>query len=155
MTQTFRIAAIPGDGIGKEVMPEGVRVLEAARRAGSRNTLRSVNAADISDTTGSPLRSGISTSPIARRPRQIGLIIGWSGLAVESAELRLVPRSTVGLDEDGAFRSRVNPAMLDQLEELTDADADDVAAADQRDAHAPVRAGHTILRQGRRGVRGG
>jgi tartrate dehydrogenase/decarboxylase/D-malate dehydrogenase len=25
-----RIAAIPGDGIGKEVMPEGLRVLEAA-----------------------------------------------------------------------------------------------------------------------------
>src|SRR5688572_28746413 len=28
----FRIAVIPGDGIGKEVMPEGVRVLEAAGR---------------------------------------------------------------------------------------------------------------------------
>ena len=25
----YRIAAIPGDGIGKEVMPEGIRVLEA------------------------------------------------------------------------------------------------------------------------------
>lgn len=25
-----RIAVIPGDGIGKEVMPEGVRVMEAA-----------------------------------------------------------------------------------------------------------------------------
>ena len=32
MTKTFRIAAIPGDGIGKEVMPEGLRVLEAAAR---------------------------------------------------------------------------------------------------------------------------
>ena len=32
------------------------------------------------------------------------------------------------LDEDGAFRSRVNPAMLEQLEELTDADADAVRA---------------------------
>ena len=30
--KTYRIAAIPGDGIGKEVMPEGVRVLEAAAR---------------------------------------------------------------------------------------------------------------------------
>lgn len=28
----LRIAAIPGDGIGKEVMPEGLRVLEAAAR---------------------------------------------------------------------------------------------------------------------------
>jgi tartrate dehydrogenase/decarboxylase/D-malate dehydrogenase len=32
MTKTLRIAAIPGDGIGKEVMPEGLRVLEAAAR---------------------------------------------------------------------------------------------------------------------------
>ena len=30
MGKTFRIAAIPGDGIGKEVMPEGLRVLESA-----------------------------------------------------------------------------------------------------------------------------
>ena len=30
MTPIFRIAAIPGDGIGKEVMPEGLRVVEAA-----------------------------------------------------------------------------------------------------------------------------
>ena len=29
---TFRIAVIPGDGIGKEVIPEGLRVLEAAGR---------------------------------------------------------------------------------------------------------------------------
>jgi len=32
MTPTFRIALIPGDGIGKEVMPEGVRVIQAAAR---------------------------------------------------------------------------------------------------------------------------
>jgi tartrate dehydrogenase/decarboxylase/D-malate dehydrogenase len=30
MTETLNIALIPGDGIGMEVMPEGVRVLEAA-----------------------------------------------------------------------------------------------------------------------------
>ncbi|MFZ5549073.1 MAG: tartrate dehydrogenase [Pseudomonadota bacterium] len=30
MTKTYRIAVIPGDGIGKEVMPEAVRVLKAA-----------------------------------------------------------------------------------------------------------------------------
>ncbi|MGB3274168.1 MAG: tartrate dehydrogenase [Xanthobacteraceae bacterium] len=30
--KTYRIAVIPGDGIGKEVMPEGLRVLEAAAR---------------------------------------------------------------------------------------------------------------------------
>ncbi|CAH0303340.1 D-malate dehydrogenase [decarboxylating] [Massilia sp. Bi118] len=30
MTQVFKIAAIPGDGIGKEVLPEGLKVLAAA-----------------------------------------------------------------------------------------------------------------------------
>src|SRR5579859_2583806 len=30
--RTFHIAVIPGDGIGKEVVPEGIRVLEAAGR---------------------------------------------------------------------------------------------------------------------------
>jgi tartrate dehydrogenase/decarboxylase/D-malate dehydrogenase len=30
--KTFEIAVIPGDGIGKEVVPEGIRVLEAAGR---------------------------------------------------------------------------------------------------------------------------
>jgi tartrate dehydrogenase/decarboxylase/D-malate dehydrogenase len=30
MARTYKIAVIPGDGIGKEVMPEGLRVLEAA-----------------------------------------------------------------------------------------------------------------------------
>lgn len=32
MTKTHKIAVIAGDGIGKEVMPEGVRVLDAAAR---------------------------------------------------------------------------------------------------------------------------
>ncbi|MFT4192427.1 MAG: tartrate dehydrogenase [Comamonas sp.] len=32
MTRPFQIAVIPGDGIGKEVMPEGVRVIQAAAR---------------------------------------------------------------------------------------------------------------------------
>ena len=32
MTQAFKIALIPGDGIGKEVLPEGVRVLDAAAK---------------------------------------------------------------------------------------------------------------------------
>ena len=30
MSRTYRIAAVPGDGIGKETVPEGLRVLEAA-----------------------------------------------------------------------------------------------------------------------------
>jgi tartrate dehydrogenase/decarboxylase/D-malate dehydrogenase len=44
MTPTFRIAAIAGDGIGKEVMPEGLRVLEAAaERYGFALELRQVD----------------------------------------------------------------------------------------------------------------
>jgi tartrate dehydrogenase/decarboxylase/D-malate dehydrogenase len=35
MNKSHRIAVIPGDGIGKEVMPEGLRVLEAVGRAHS------------------------------------------------------------------------------------------------------------------------
>jgi tartrate dehydrogenase/decarboxylase/D-malate dehydrogenase len=30
--ESYTIAVIPGDGIGKEVVPEGIRVLEAAAR---------------------------------------------------------------------------------------------------------------------------
>ena len=29
MKKTYRVAVIPGDGIGKEVVPEGMRVLDA------------------------------------------------------------------------------------------------------------------------------
>ena len=32
MQKRYRIAVIPGDGIGKEVVPEGLRALEAAGR---------------------------------------------------------------------------------------------------------------------------
>ena len=43
MTPSFRIAAIPGDGIGKEVMPEGLRVLRAAaERLGIALDIRSI-----------------------------------------------------------------------------------------------------------------
>jgi tartrate dehydrogenase/decarboxylase/D-malate dehydrogenase len=33
MTKTYRVAVIPGDGIGKEVVPEGVRVLEKVAKS--------------------------------------------------------------------------------------------------------------------------
>ena len=32
MSKQYRIAVIPGDGIGKEVVPEGIRVLDAVGR---------------------------------------------------------------------------------------------------------------------------
>ena len=44
MSKTHRIAVIPGDGIGKEVMPEGLRVLEAvAARFGIRVDLTPIS----------------------------------------------------------------------------------------------------------------
>ena len=46
MNPVFRIAAIAGDGIGKEVLPEGLRVVKAAAdrkstRLNSSHVLRS------------------------------------------------------------------------------------------------------------------
>ncbi|WP_049098215.1 isocitrate/isopropylmalate family dehydrogenase, partial [Burkholderia cepacia] len=32
MARTYRIATIPGDGIGKEVMPEAIRVLDVVKK---------------------------------------------------------------------------------------------------------------------------
>src|SRR5262249_60032342 len=32
VSKSYKIAAIPGDGIGREVVPEGMRVIEAAAR---------------------------------------------------------------------------------------------------------------------------
>ena len=32
MADVYQVALIPGDGIGQEVLPEGVRVMEAAAR---------------------------------------------------------------------------------------------------------------------------
>lgn len=35
MMKTMRIAALPGDGIGKEVLPEGIRVYRLPLSAGA------------------------------------------------------------------------------------------------------------------------
>ncbi len=40
MTKTFNIAVIPGDGIGMEVMPEGVKALQAAQQVSGGFELR-------------------------------------------------------------------------------------------------------------------
>ncbi len=51
---TYRIAVIPGDGIGKEVVPEGQRVLEAAGEstASSSTGTSTPGAASTSRATG-------------------------------------------------------------------------------------------------------
>ena len=46
--RVYRLAAIPGDGIGKEVLPEGLRVLEAAaKRFGFRIETDSFDFANV------------------------------------------------------------------------------------------------------------
>ena len=50
--RAFRVAVIPGDGIGTEVMPEGLRVLEAAtRRFGLELELTDSAIAHLSEAT--------------------------------------------------------------------------------------------------------
>jgi hypothetical protein len=39
--RVYNIAVIPGDGIGKEVVPEGVRVLETAERFNPHHDIQS------------------------------------------------------------------------------------------------------------------
>ena len=55
--QRFKIAAIPGDGIGQEVMPEGLRVLNAAaRRFGFGLDIEPITWASCARTTQRPAR---------------------------------------------------------------------------------------------------
>ena len=52
--KAHRIAVMPGDGIGKEVVPEGMRVLEAAARkhCSASNGASSAGTATITRNTG-------------------------------------------------------------------------------------------------------
>ena len=51
-----RIAVIPGDGIGKEVMPEGVRVMDAAARKFGIDLVHDQSDADAGRKLAQPLR---------------------------------------------------------------------------------------------------
>jgi isocitrate/isopropylmalate dehydrogenase len=56
-TRPLRIAVIAGDGIGREVMPEGLRVLEAAaRRFGLPLANSPISTGRIATTTSSTAR---------------------------------------------------------------------------------------------------
>ena len=82
-TRKYKIAAIPGDGIGREVVPEGLRAIEAAGRrfgfsaafAEFRLELRSVSEDRANDARGwagaaSPVRRDFSgRGGISRRSR--------------------------------------------------------------------------------------
>jgi hypothetical protein len=51
MTSPYRIAAIPGDGMGAEVMPDGLRVLEAVGWAFDIESRSSISTAHARTTT--------------------------------------------------------------------------------------------------------
>src|SRR5881628_404454 len=84
---TYRIAVLPGDGIGQEVTPEAVRVLKAVGKGagvGFEFEQALVGGAAI-DATGSPLAPG--TLELCRRSHAIlfGAVGGpkWDGVALE------------------------------------------------------------------------
>ena len=52
----YRIAVIPGDGIGKEVMPEGLRVLDAVASASASRSNTSTSSGQAATTTRSTAR---------------------------------------------------------------------------------------------------
>ena len=130
-----------------------------ARRAGSRTAWRSASAAWISGTTGSWRRSGISTSPIASRPRQIGLIIGWSGVGggIGQADRRIgaeMPRQLERqLHAGREFRKALVDAELEDRTRGPDGAARSPAATGVSPArsvmisHWPVAASATAARR--------
>ena len=54
--RVYNIAVIPGDGIGKEVMPEGLRVLDAAASGSASNCATSTSTSPAATTTPSTAR---------------------------------------------------------------------------------------------------
>ena len=73
--KTHRIAVIPGDGIGKEVMPEGLRVLDAAARRFGIDLALTPIASRSPKAHGSPSSAPagvLRSSPSLRRPESTG-----------------------------------------------------------------------------------
>ena len=70
MTNTYNIAVIPGDGIGKEVMPEAIKVLEAV--AGKYDLGFTFDEKDWNcerfQKTGAMMPNAIAIRPITRAP---------------------------------------------------------------------------------------
>src|SRR5216117_1038890 len=107
---TYRIAVLPGDGIGQEVTPEAVRVLKAVGKGagvGFEFEQALVGGAEI-DATGSPLAPG--TLELCRRSHAIlfGAVGGpkWDGVAHE----RRPERGLLALRKELDLYANLRPA---------------------------------------------
>ncbi len=87
--KTYRIAAIPGDGIGKEVMPEGLRALDAAsRRFGFTLRVEPITWAscDYHQATGSMMPADWKTQLAPMDALYFGAV-GWPALVPDHVSL--------------------------------------------------------------------
>ena len=107
-----RIAVLPGDGIGPEIMPQAVRVLEVIGQACGRTfelTTAHVGGAAI-DTTGIPLP--VETLALAKSSDAVllGAVGGpkWEGLDYE----RRPERALLGLREQLGLFANLRPAKM-------------------------------------------
>jgi 3-isopropylmalate dehydrogenase len=107
-----RIAVLPGDGIGREIMPQAVRVLEAiGRKYGHEFTCKSEKiGGEAIDATGSPLPA--ETLELAKSSDAVllGAVGGpkWEGLEYE----RRPERALLGLREQLGLFANLRPAKM-------------------------------------------
>ncbi len=107
-----RIAVLPGDGIGPEIMPQAVRVLEAIGQACGRTfelTEAQVGGAAI-DATGFPLPEETLALAKASDAVLLGAVGGprWEGLDYE----RRPERALLGLREQLGLFANLRPAKM-------------------------------------------
>ena len=91
MSKTLRIAVIPGDGIGKEVMPEGLRVLQAAIERAIRTIVASGKAAGTL----------VGDTKLARRYLELGatfVAVGIDMTLLAQGTRRLAGEFGLGMD---------------------------------------------------------
>ena len=110
-----RIAVLPGDGIGPEIMPQAVRVLETIGQACGRTfelTTAHVGGAAI-DATGIPLP--VETLDLAKSSDAVllGAVGGpkWEGLEYE----RRPERALLGLREQLGLFANLRPAKPESI----------------------------------------
>jgi hypothetical protein len=99
-----RIAAIPDDGIGKEVVPEGRRVLDAAAPTPPRSNACAASRARtrLMRSQGCQRRASMSfTSPSARAPARTGRTAPFSLRANSSKYLLKFRAATLGKMSSG------------------------------------------------------
>ena len=86
MAKTHRIAVVPGDGIGKETVPEALKVLDAASRSAWAKRIFDWPSVVRSSTSSVRLPSGTSPSMSALRPKPFACLRTYAiGADIRSA----------------------------------------------------------------------